>query len=622
MPKFTGILLAVALLLSPAFVGAAGPARSPPPPQTMQELDGQLAALLAKGHIPGATVAIVENGQVTFAKGYGYADVAKKIPATADTPFRAGSISKAITSIAVMTLVERGKLSLDTPVARLVPEVHFSNRWERTDPVLLANVLEHTAGWSDIGPRVLIKDERTWSTLRGVQFADSTYVSRWKPGHFMSYDNAGPPVAAVAVEKASGQDFDAYARDAVLRPMGMATADFDLTPDLASRIAKSYGPDGAVTPYQYIVLKPAGSLNVSARELAELVRFYVGRGSVDGRRILSPASVERIEHGETNLGAKYGFSDAYGLGNLPFPDSGVTFHGHNGQIDSFTAVIGYTHRNASGYVLMANGGDGVDIAQPAAHLIQAYLTRKLAIDPTPTIKLSAAELQKYAGFYRPITPPNALLTPYTQTLLLNIVKAEDGKLVMDGIDWWPVGPHSFRRADRETPSLAFIEDSGRAYKISAIGASEKEPLWRVGAIWGVALLVPLVTIFGLIMLIPWLIAQARGRLAMRGGLAIRLVPLAGLTALIVNYILPLKAMSGNSVAALRQLADVGPYSLTILACSLIYPVCGAIGIWLAIRGRAAALPARLYAAAASTALLCVTGYAMAIGWFAMRTWTM
>ena len=98
MPKFTGILLAVALLLSPEFVGAAGPAKSPPPPQTVQELDGQLAALLAKGHIPGATVAIIENGQVTFAKGYGYADVAKKIPATADTPFRAGSISKAITS--------------------------------------------------------------------------------------------------------------------------------------------------------------------------------------------------------------------------------------------------------------------------------------------------------------------------------------------------------------------------------------------------------------------------------------------------------------------------------------------------------------------------------------------
>ena len=92
-------------------VDAAGPEGSPPPPETVQELDRQLAALFAKGHIPGATVAIVENGQVTFAKGYGYADVAKKIPATADTPFRAGSISKAITSIAVMTLVERGMLS-------------------------------------------------------------------------------------------------------------------------------------------------------------------------------------------------------------------------------------------------------------------------------------------------------------------------------------------------------------------------------------------------------------------------------------------------------------------------------------------------------------------------------
>lgn len=624
MKTYLGPRLAAILLSAfPIFAGAAEPAQAPsPPPATIQELDRQLAAFLAKGHIPGAALAIVENGQVTFAKGYGYADLARRIPATPDTPFRAGSISKAITSIAVMTLVERGRLSLDAPVAGLLPQVRFTNPWEKTDPLRLANLLEHTAGWPDIGPRLLVKDEASWSGLQGVQFASPAFVSRWKPGYFTSYANAGPAVAALAVEKVSGEAFDAYARDTVLRPIGMATAGFALTPDLAAHMARSYAPDGAVAPYQHIVLRPAGSLTVSARELAQLVRFYIGRGAVDGRRILSPDSVARIEHGQTNLGARYGFTGAYGLGNLAFPDAGVTFHGHSGQVDSFSAVIGYTLRNGSGYVLMANGGEGVDYAQPAAHLIQTYLTRGLPLDPPPTIRLSQAELRRYAGLYRPITRRSDLLTPFVETFSLDRVTAGDGKLVLDGHDWWPVGPHSFRRADHENASLAFVEDGGRTYRISALGAEAKEPLWRVGAIWGVALLLLLATAFGLIMLIPWLVAQARGRLARRGGLALRLVPLAGLAALSVNVLLPLKAFAAMTASGLRPLAVVGPYSLTIFTCSLLYPLCGLIGLWLTARGRAAAWPSRLYAGLTSLALLCVTAYALAIGWFAMRTWAM
>src|ERR1041385_8174881 len=347
-------------------------------------LDTRLAQIFKERKIPGATVEIVENGVVTFAKGYGYADVAKKIPATADTPFRAGSISKSTTSIAMMTLVEQHKLSLDAPIATLVPDVHFVNRWESTDPVRLAHLLEHTTGWPDISTPVLAQDGKGWTTLQGLQFMDREFVSRWKPGRLTGYCNAGPAVAAHALERVTGQTFEQYVREQVLRPMGMATADFDLTPELASRIAKSYEPGGEETPYQYIILPPAGSLNISARELAQLVRFYIDEGTIDGRRILSPESIARIERGETNLGAKFGFTNSYGLGNAIFPDGGVTFRGHNGSIVSFTSVLGYNRRTRSGYVLMANGGEGVDFATPAARAIQAYLTRGGALAPPPT----------------------------------------------------------------------------------------------------------------------------------------------------------------------------------------------------------------------------------------------
>src|SRR5215469_8996916 len=114
--KLIGTLAAALLAAMPAF------ADDVKAPTTIPALDQRLAQMFHDGKIPGASVAIIEGGKVVFAKGYGYADVAKKIPATADTPFRAGSISKSLTSIAIMTLVEQHKLSLDDKLADFAPE--------------------------------------------------------------------------------------------------------------------------------------------------------------------------------------------------------------------------------------------------------------------------------------------------------------------------------------------------------------------------------------------------------------------------------------------------------------------------------------------------------------------
>jgi CubicO group peptidase (beta-lactamase class C family) len=609
-------MLATVLLLV-----ATSAAADPAPPRNLAELDRQLATMFRDGHVPGASVAIVENGRITLAKGYGLADVARRIPATGDTPFRAGSISKSITSIAVMTLVERHQLSLDAPLTAIVPEVDFVNPWEKTNPVRLVHLLEHTTGWPDISPRVLAQDGPGWSTLLGVQFTMREFVSRWRPGTFTVYNNAGPAVAGLAIEKATGKTFDDYVRDAVLRPMGMKTADFDLTPDLAKRIAKSYAADGSETPYQYIILKPAGSLNVSARELAELVRFYLFDGFASGPRILSPASVRRIERGESNLGAKYGFFNAYGLGNAAFPGAGITFRGHNGSIDSFTSVLGYNRQNNCGYVLMANGGDGVDFDTPVSRLVQAYLTRDVRMNPPPTIGMSQEELDVYAGFYRTITPPNTLLRPYTEVAGITRVSAAPGHLVVSGNDWFPVGAHSFRRADREEASLAFFSDGGRVYKLGPFNAQMREPAWHVYALWLVIGAVALGALAGLVMLVVWMVLRLRKR-PMRGGLILRELPMLATVLLGLNLALPLMAYTSSGTSAVHQLADLGLYSLAIFACNLLFPAVAATALFRALQSRQAPGYVRAYVGLSSLGLLAIAVYFAAIGWFPLRTWAM
>ena len=153
MRFLAGFAASASLLCATAALGDA-----PKPAASLGQLDARLAAIFKQGQVPGAEIALVEHGQVVFVKAYGLADTARKIPATAESVFRAGSISKSITAIAVMTLVERKKLSLDGKLAELAPEVKFANPWEKTDPVRLVHLLEHTTGWPDISTKILVQD--------------------------------------------------------------------------------------------------------------------------------------------------------------------------------------------------------------------------------------------------------------------------------------------------------------------------------------------------------------------------------------------------------------------------------------------------------------------------------
>lgn len=605
---------------------AANAADEPKPAASLNELDARLAAAFRQGDVPGAEVAVVEHGRVAFVKAYGVTDTKRKTPTTDDSVFRAGSISKSVTAIAVMTLVEHKKLSLDAKLADLAPEVTFVNPWEKTDPVRLVNLIEHTTGWPDISTRVLAKDGPGWSVLKGVQFTMSEFTSRWAPGHFTVYNNAGPAVAGVIVEKASGRSFGDYLDAHVLRPMGMATADFDLTPALKPRVAKSYAREGSETPFQNIVLPPAGSLNVSAKELVQLVRFFLGRGTVDGRHILTPASVDRIERSESNLASKDGFTQAYALGNASFPQPGIAFRGHNGEIDSFTAVYSYNTRCDCGYVMMANGGGGVDFATPTSQEVEHYLTRGMTMAPPPAVHIPDEELARYAGFYRTITPPNDLLKPLVDVTGLSRVSVSNGKIAMIGLggasEYLPIAPHLFRRPDREQASVAFTEADGHVYRLTAFNAAEKQPLWRALLIIAVLLAIVLGLAFALAMTIPWLIGAFRGRLDGRGGWLVRFAPLLSLVALFATFGMTYAVVLGSGTSALRRLAEIGPYSLAIFVLSLLYPLFALLGLWLAVRRSETPAVVRIYAGTTCAALVAFSAYAAAIGWVGARVWTM
>jgi len=611
---------AVIAIVSSAPAQAADDKTAPPPPTTVEDLDRRLADVLREAKVPGAAVAVVEAGKVALLKGYGMADAAAGTAATPDTTFRAGSISKSLTSIAIMKLVEQGKLTLDAKLSDLAPEIKTENPWQATDPVRLVHLLEHTAGWPDISLDVLVKDAPGWSLRQGVEYASSRYVSRWRPGLYSTYNNAGPSVAGYVLEKASGQTFSAFAREQVLRPMGMAQADFDLTPELKARLAKSYGPDGSESPYQTIILPPSGSLATSARDLAQLVLFFLGRGSVDGRAILSPASVDRIEHQETAVAARAGLTNGYGLGNALFPGDNYDFRGHNGGIDSFTSVYGYAVVNASGFVVLVNGGGGADFGAPEVELIEAYLMRAVP-RPTRAEAVAPEQLAKHAGFYASVSPTYEFLRIFGETVFLPLQRVSLDNLRLNARgELIPLGPNLFRRPNRTEPTVGFIDFEGEHLRVTGLSTARREPMLTVVPKLTV-LAVLVVTALLAVLALPFQLASlVRGRLREHGGMMVRLLPFAALATLIVTFVCPIVALASQSPKGLRALAAPSPLSLGVLVSSLAFPLLAALGLWRALTTPNVGRYARVHAAVASIAVLLAALYAAGYGWIGVRTW--
>src|SRR5215472_10675445 len=145
-------LIAVSL---PAFAAAKD---EPKPAQSIAELRQQLEKILKDTHTPAVSVAIVHKDGPEWVGALGTADVTASRPATPDTLFRIGSTSKAFASLSILKLAGQGKLSLDDPIRKLVPDLAFENRWEATDPVRVVHLLEHTTGWDDMHLKEYARD--------------------------------------------------------------------------------------------------------------------------------------------------------------------------------------------------------------------------------------------------------------------------------------------------------------------------------------------------------------------------------------------------------------------------------------------------------------------------------
>jgi CubicO group peptidase (beta-lactamase class C family) len=291
-----------AVPLGPTVASTQPASKAPAPPKavpggtalTAQDLDawldGYMPYALKTGDIAGAVVAVVKDGQIVTARGFGYSDVAKRTPVDPKlTLFRPGSVSKLVTWTAVMQQVELGKIDLDADVNRYLD---FRIPARDGKPVTTRQLMQHVAGFEEQAKDIMSSDRKTTPSFDAL-------LKRWtpkrifEPGTTPAYSNYGASLAGYIVQRVSGEPFDAYVERHIFTPLGMTHSTFrqPLPPNLAPLMSKGY--DVASKPpagFEIVGPSPAGSLSSSGEDMARFMIAHLQQGTYQGARILQPAT--------------------------------------------------------------------------------------------------------------------------------------------------------------------------------------------------------------------------------------------------------------------------------------------------------------------------------------------
>jgi CubicO group peptidase (beta-lactamase class C family) len=600
---------------------AAAPALAAPPDP--DQLGRQIRAVLERHGVPGAGVALVAPDGAVWTGGFGVADRSDGRPVDAETVFRVGSISKSAVAAALLRLQEQGRLGLHERLRDLAPDVEWHNPFEGTDPLRLVHLLEHTSGFDDMHFNEFynLRHPEDVPLKDALAINPRSRVSRWRPGERAAYSNAGYTLAGYVLERASGMPFDRAVRELVLRPLGMSTADFLLTPELERRLARGYGEGGhKPVPAHAIYQRPAGSLYSSPRELARMVQMLLGRGSLGGRQILRPDSIARMEVARTTAASRAGLGAGYGLGNYADVDLPVTVHGHDGGLDGFLSSYGYSPQHGFGFVVLLNSSHSIQaLVELKLLLVRALCGKGAAVQPPAA---PAQDPAAWTGTYRLVSHRNAILAFLEYPLAVVRVQSMDGRLYVRAISGGPAfelvpeGPNRFRLPWQSEASLVFFqqEDGRRVLAGALLYCVEVGPLSAYAPIVLLALALVLMrsaTVFAWV----WIPRSLFGRLRGNPYLIVRRLPL--LAVLCLFYAFRLLAATPLWQLGTANLRTVGFCLLT-----WAFAILSAASLAMVLRSREwpVGRAVRLHSLAVSLACCGVALYLAAFGILGLRLW--
>lgn len=351
-----GVLAALACLGSAASCAvhprpalpSAAPASLGLSPDSLARIAPALEAFVDSGRVPGIYAVIARHGRLGYEQSFGWIDLERREPMRRDAIFHIYSMTKPVTAVGILKLVEQGRLSLDDPVSKYIPafasvKVFAGGSAEApvlrdpASPITVRQLLNHTSGLAyglTRGPvDTIFTRAKLYDASRTLeQFADSvaTIPLLFDPGTRWSY-SSGLDIAGRVIEVASGQTLDRFLEEQIFRPLGMRDTGFRIRPDMRGRLVTVYqrGPDGRLQPLRndglLLMFEPdarflwgSGGLLSTPDDYLRFAQMLLNGGTFGGVRILRPETVALMTHNTLP-------PEMTPLSGSPMPDDGYGF---------------------------------------------------------------------------------------------------------------------------------------------------------------------------------------------------------------------------------------------------------------------------------------------------------
>ncbi|UXI67002.1 serine hydrolase domain-containing protein [Tahibacter amnicola] len=547
---------------------------SPRSGATATDLPALIGQALREEGITGAVWAVVHPEGYTSGAA-GLSNAVTNTPMTEDQRVQVGSVGKVVLAIGILRLVTEEHLSLETPVAEILPQVALDNPWNASDPVRVKHLLAHTAG---------LEHSRFWQVFSLSPKPDTPLVAavtgdptlrhvQTRPGSRYAYSNIGYALLGMVIESVTQQRYEAFLDEQVLKPLGMDSSTFHFVtqsgPHADTRLAMGHFENGAAQPAIPTYLRAAGQFTTTAADMARFSQFLLGHGAIDGRPFVAPDLMAALGEPRDTDAALAGLPIGHGLALVGRDRHGAYGWCHPGTTYGFVAMLCVFRDSGKAFFI----GTNTDSETADYDRLNRLLIGALGPAPLPEAATAAAptDVQLWEGLY--VATPKAMSRLAWIDDALNAVRVRwDGRQlhiqpmqsktrILD-----PVGGYRFRAPGRSGAShVLLLSPEGTPQFSDGLRTYERVPLLYIAARW----LSMAAGLLGLCGIVVTGVARALMRRLRRSDPSF--LPLLGTLSLLI----PVPLFAAQSFL---QLGDPTAASLALATVTAALPVCLSLGL--------------------------------------------
>jgi len=456
------------------------------------QIDSQLLNAIKEERLSGAVWAMVNQDTVQTG-AVGLKNIDSKETLKKEDKVLVGSITKTLIATSVLRLITQKKLELNTPIHRYLPNINFDNPWEDSSPITIQHLLNHTSG---------IEDSRFWQVFSTKAKPDtplehlftrnpSVLKVRIEPGSRFSYSNLGYSLLGLVIEKVTGQPYESYLDEHLLKPLGMAHSTFQFVSQEGKykeeNLAMGHFDNQNTQPNLPMFLRPAGQFVTTANDMAILAKFLMSDGIISGNVFIDETLLGQMGKPNSTEANKNGLTTGYQYG-LSYRDRyGVVGYFHRGNTLGYRATFYLFPEEQKAFFISFNMDSENADYEKFNRLFIAHL--KINKPPKRTVLNKPSQnIEEYEGFYK-INPVQFSKFEYLDLLFNSIlVQKESNSLKIKSLQketysLLPITGNLFKKEDRIKPSHVLYKNDENAIISDGLLTYEKVNPIYLGLLW-------------------------------------------------------------------------------------------------------------------------------------------